>query len=453
MKPTHPAQVLNAVYRYCRIPFAKQPAKPVAYLFFIHGWKTWLADWLPGHSIIRRDKGVSKYEFYTSIAPRLLTDKNAKVYVWSYREDGFIKEFCFKHNIPYFRIEDGFLRSVALGAEKAPPLSLCFDSPVLYFDASAPSRLEQIIQTHDFAADPGLMERARTGIRRLLETRLSKYNVGEAIDIETIYGPKDRKRVLVVGQVEGDQSIIKGGSKVTINNDLVRIAARENPDAQIIYKPHPEVLRGLRKDPPQSNPRDVEDIALVMTQDVTLADSFRTVDHVYTISSLSGFEALIRGIPVTCFGMPFYAGWGATTDKLACPRRTARRTAEEIFAAAYILYPTYFDPILRKEVEFEDALDLLFWMKRNAEKQKAEHKDAEEATEALPAPVPTPLQNLLQADSTASEKKLIQIRAMRAVLDILDPPKKPATPPAAKPKKISPPAKKKSPLSRPGARG
>ena len=50
-----------------------------------------------------------------------------------------------------------------------------------------------------------------------------------------------------------------------------------------------------------------------------------------------GFEALLLGKEVHCFGMPFYAGWGATHDRLTCPREGKRRTAEEIFAAAYML--------------------------------------------------------------------------------------------------------------------
>src|SRR5690606_32647059 len=118
------------------------------------------------------------------------------------------------------------------------------------------------------------------------------------------------KRILVVGQVEGDMSIERGCNRPIDNNSFVWYVARENPGAQIIYKPHPEVLRGIRKNPPQSDPYEVSGVAQVLTEDITLADAFKTVDHVYTITSLSGFEALIRGIPVTCYGMPFYAGWG-----------------------------------------------------------------------------------------------------------------------------------------------
>ncbi|WP_244610473.1 capsular polysaccharide biosynthesis protein [Microvirga pakistanensis] len=358
-------QLAKSVYRYARIPFSKAPSR--YYVLGLSPWKDFINYWLPDRPIVRRDKAISRFSFYTSLAPWMLAEKAPEVYVWGYKYPAFVERFCRSRKIPFIRIEDGFLRSVALGATKAPPISLCFDRSSIYFDATQASDLERLLETYDFAADSQLLQRARAGIDKLVNSRLSKYNTSSDIDIETIYGPKDRKRVLVVGQVEGDASIRKGCNRQIDNNELVTIAARENPDAQIIYKPHPEVLHGTRQN--QSDPRAVRHLALVLEQDITLADTFKTIDHVYTITSLSGFEALIRGIRVTCIGMPFYAGWGATDDRQECNRRTARRSVEEIFAAAYILYPRYFDTILRKEITFEEALDLLAWMKTKATAQ------------------------------------------------------------------------------------
>jgi capsular polysaccharide export protein len=310
---------------------------------------------------VRISRWITSWYFHTLIGPLILAHPGSKVYVWGYKAPPFVDDFCRRHFIPLIRIEDGFIRSVKLGAKRIPPLSLCFDRSGMYFDATGPSDLEILLQTHDFAADPALLQRAKSGIQKLINSRLSKYNTSDSADISPIYGPKSRKRVLVVGQVEGDASIEKGCSRKIDNNDLVRIAFDENPDAQIIYKPHPEILHGTR--PKQSNPYDVRHLCLLLEQDIALADAFETVDHVYTITSLSGFEALIRGIKVTCIGMPFYAGWGVTDDRQECRRRTARRSVEEIFAAAYILYAKYFDPALKRELVFEQALDLLGQMK------------------------------------------------------------------------------------------
>ena len=48
-------------------------------------------------------------------------------------------------------------------------------------------------------------------------------------------------------------------------------------------------------------------------------------DRIETMTSLAGFEALIRDKPVGVHGMPFYAGWGLTDDRHPIVRRTRRR--------------------------------------------------------------------------------------------------------------------------------
>ncbi|SFB59587.1 capsular polysaccharide export protein [Rhizobium sp. NFR07] len=344
---------------------------PRSYVIGLRPWKRFIEFWLPGETVVRKSRFINQLHFYALIAPSILFRPGSKIYVWGYKAPAFVDAFAERWSIPLIRIEDGFIRSVALGAMRVPPLSLCFDMSGMYFDATKQSDLELTLETYDFAADGALLQRSQEGISKLVSSRLSKYNSSNDVDIDKIYGVKMRRRILVVGQVEGDASIEKGCSRKIDNNDLVRIAVEENPDAQVIYKPHPEVLQRTR--PNQSDPRAVSDICMVLDQDITLADAFRTVDHVYTITSLAGFEALIRGIKVTCIGMPFYAGWGATEDRQLCPRRTAKRTPTEIFAAAYILYPRYFNPYTKQALTFEDALDLLTRLKARPQDFKREN--------------------------------------------------------------------------------
>jgi capsular polysaccharide export protein len=66
--------------------------------------------------------------------------------------------------------------------------------------------------------------------------------------------------------------------------------------------------------------------------------------RVETMTSLAGFEALLRGKPVTTHGQPFYAGWGLTEDLCPIARRTRTVSLDELVAAALILYPHYLDP-------------------------------------------------------------------------------------------------------------
>jgi len=330
-----------------------------AFVFGLAPWRRHLRNWLPHRRIYRFSRRLGYLAFHAFCAPLILLHRKAEVVVWGYKHPEFLPTFCERHGIPLVRIEDGFLRSVALGRQGAPPLSICVDRSGIYFDPTRPSDLEKIIETYDFSSDGPLMRRAEYCLERLLDSRLSKYNAAPDVDIERLCGPKTKRRILVLGQVEGDMSLVKGLEAKIDNNDLVRIAVRENPGAQVIYKPHPEVLHRTRTDPPQSHPDAVRDICLVLDQDVALADALRTVDHVYTMTSLAGFEALIRGIGVTCLGAPFYAGWGATDDRQACPRRTARRTPLEIFAAAYIIYPRYLDPLTGERIELEQSLECL----------------------------------------------------------------------------------------------
>ena len=64
------------------------------------------------------------------------------------------------------------------------------------------------------------------------------------------------------------------------------------------------------------------------------------------MTSLLGFEALLRGRAVTTLGAPFYAGWGLTHDLGAPPtRRTARPNLAQLAHATLIGYPRYHDPI------------------------------------------------------------------------------------------------------------
>ncbi|WP_037452189.1 capsular biosynthesis protein [Sinorhizobium fredii] len=335
--------------------------KPPLFLFGFSRWKTYMRDWFPENEVTFGCVNAWPLEFDLYWKRRILRDPRTEVLAWQYKGPPRLKEFCARHSIPFHYVEDGFLRSVALGALRVPPLSLAFDVQDMYFNAEGPTDLEDILRNYDFENDIALMQRARAARQQLLASRLSKYNSGHSLDIASVYGEKTRKRVLVIGQVERDASIAYGCATKITNNDLVRLARQENPEAQLIYKPHPEVLKGTAE--AKSNPEHVRDIAMILEQDISLADALDTVDHVYTITSLSGFEALLRSITVTTVGCPFYSGWGLTDDRQPNPRRGRNLSIDEVFAAAYILYAKYLDPATKTPIEIEQALDVLARMR------------------------------------------------------------------------------------------
>ncbi len=83
------------------------------------------------------------------------------------------------------------------------------------------------------------------------------------------------------------------------------------------------------------------------------------------MTSLTGFEALLRGRPVTCYGQPFYSGWGLTRD-LHPPneRRQRRLVLDELVAGALIDYPLYLNREGTGLVTPEQALDTLAAQRR-----------------------------------------------------------------------------------------
>ncbi|MEZ5912381.1 MAG: capsular polysaccharide biosynthesis protein [Paracoccaceae bacterium] len=233
------------------------------------------------------------------------------------------------------RTEDGFLRSRGLGAALVAPLSLVIDDLGNHYDPSRESRLERLIAA---PARPDQLARAEALVRRLVRDGLSKYNAGGALpDL-----PRGH-RILVVGQVEDDASVRLGGFG-TDNLALLERARAENPGAVILYKPHPDVVAGFR--PGAIDSERAATLAEMVLPDADPAALIAAVDEVWTVTSLMGFEALLRGKPVTCLGTPFYAGWGLTRDLgPVCPRRRARPELAALAHAALIAYPRYLDPV------------------------------------------------------------------------------------------------------------
>jgi len=233
------------------------------------------------------------------------------------------------------RVEDGFIRSRGLGAALVPPLSLVTDDLGIYYNPAQPSRLEKWIATRA-TLRPDQHLRAARLIRSLTDAGLSKYNTGKPTE-----ALPDGHRILVCGQVADDASIRTGTSDITTNQALLDAVRAAHPEAVILFKPHPDVEAGLRNGA-LSDPT-AADVVITATDPAAL---LAQVQEVHTMTSLMGFEALLRGIPVTTYGAPFYAGWGLTTDRSDVPpRRRATPTLEGLAHAALIDYPRYYDPI------------------------------------------------------------------------------------------------------------
>ena len=246
-----------------------------------------------------------------------------------------------------WRVEDGFLRSRGLGAALTPPASLVTDDLGIYYDPARESRLEHLIAG---PLPPGGEARAQALIAAIVEAGLTKYNIGRGIaETEAAIARLRAARpgapvILVPGQVEDDASIKLGAVDIRTNLGLLQAVRDAEPDALLLYKPHPDVEAGLR---PGALP-DATALADLVVSGIDAGALFPLVDRVWTITSGLGFEALLRGKPVTCLGLPFYAGWGLTDDRAPVPHRRrdhAPVTLEALVHAALIAYPRYLDPL------------------------------------------------------------------------------------------------------------
>lgn len=248
--------------------------------------------------------------------------------------------------VELWRIEDGFLRSVGLGAGLARGASVGFDDEGIYFDALRPSRMERLLAER--VLSPAERARAEGLIARIRKARVTKYNVGGTGALPSV--PRDRTVILVPGQVADDAGVRRSLSATidcaacqNVNLELLRQVRARNPQAHILFKPHPDVAAGLRAG--RLEPREVEGLADQVVEGCDILDLVDLADRVETFSSLSGFEALLRGKPVTVYGMPFYAGWGLTDDLTDCARRGRRLDLATLAHVAFIDYPMTVDPV------------------------------------------------------------------------------------------------------------
>ncbi|KEQ51761.1 Capsule polysaccharide biosynthesis protein [Sphingobium chlorophenolicum] len=261
--------------------------------------------------------------------------------VWPSRVPPAAMEEAREQGVTIAKVEDGFLRSKGLGAALHPPGSVVVDRSGIYYDARFPSDMEKLLATHGFT--PALERRAARLRAMIRASGVTKYGKDEGRMIDL---PQGRRTVLAVGQVEDDLSVEFGGAGVTGNLDLLKRVRAAEPDAFIVYRPHPDVQAGLRKG--HLSDAAVLDQANAIDTGSPLMPLVQAVDEVHVLSSLTGFEALMRDRPVTVHGMPFYAGWGLTRDLAPANGRRGRSlTLDQLVAGALILYPRYLDPVTR----------------------------------------------------------------------------------------------------------
>lgn len=319
-----------------------------------------------------------KLQFITSTQAYALIQRNSshKLILWGLKETK-LETQAKERGWQVLRIEDGFIRSLGLGSNLVKPLSLVLDNQGIYFNPRCTSRLEQLLQcpqqlalarnllnAQGFASEQELLKQLRA-------LKISKYNVGvegiinfkhsNCINIQGNIALEQRKRLLVVGQVADDASIKSGCYTLRDNLSLLKEVRRLNPEAFIIYKPHPDVVSKNRKG--AISLATCFQYADQVITDFSISSCIEQVEQVHTLTSLAGFEALIAGKEVYCYGVPFYSGWGLTHDinypEEVKKRRSCQLSLETLVLTTLILYPLYLHPISNNYTSLSQILTSL----------------------------------------------------------------------------------------------
>lgn len=200
------------------------------------------------------------------------------------------------------------------------------------------SDLERLLQ--DTYIPTELLMRASAFRREVVRAGLTRIPEGEGFWRRPV---NHNRVILVVGDAEKTAFMPMGEPTSRRNLVLLKAICQSNADAYIVYKPHPEVWASMQAQGPAAQHMTLWCDECV--GDVPLAQLLPKVNEVHVMSSLAGFEALLKGKKVSCYGQTFYAGWGLTHDMVPMLERPRQITLDELVAAVMISYPHVFNRI------------------------------------------------------------------------------------------------------------
>lgn len=285
---------------------------------------------------------MNGYLFYIKSILNIFTNR---VFIgWGRKRTGqFACFLSVKFKGKFKLLEDGFIRSVGLGVDGARPFSIVEDDIGIYYDATRPSRLEEILANFEFSDE--ILQEARWCMDFITTHNISKYNNAPDITQELIekYELNKGKNILIIAQTHGDASLEYGLANQFSTLDMINAAINENPNSNILLKIHPDVLSGKKKS--DIDIANLPSQIKIISENINPISLLKHITKVYTKTSAMGFEALMCGCKCVCFGVPFYAGWGLSDDRVKAPsRRNRKLSIERLFAGAYIIYAKYIDP-------------------------------------------------------------------------------------------------------------
>lgn len=249
--------------------------------------------------------------------------------------------------------EYGLVSGLGVPSETPFKFSVMIDDLGIFFDTTRLSRTEQLIMAGEAKAEN--LVRARNLIEKLTENNIVKYNNAP---FKTFDEGKGKRRILVMDQTSGDLSISLGQCNRYTFDDMLEHALAQ-PDAHVFLKLHPETVKGVKDANFDIDRLKQRDNLTLIAEPCNAMHLIKQMDDVYVMTSGSGLEALMAGKSVTCFGVPFYAGWGLTNDMQTIANQRTERTLEDIVSAVFLRQTLWFDPVTQQSCTPEQCIDSL----------------------------------------------------------------------------------------------
>lgn len=248
----------------------------------------------------------------------------------------------------------GYTSDTEVPVKFRPVYSYFVDDMTFYFDSVACSRVEQFLNSEAFVLGDDERRHCADLIQTIVTNKLSKYNF-QPLDRPECLNVEGSK-VLVVDQTFADASVWRGHGDAATFERMLDDALKENPEATIFIKTHPD--RHLQARQCYYSKLPLEGTTRIVEIDVPVNPYtiLNEMDAVYVCTSQLGFEALLAGKKVKTYGIPIYSGWGLTEDMVSCERRTRSRSLEEVFHALYVLFSINIDPYSLKQCPLEQYL-------------------------------------------------------------------------------------------------
>lgn len=310
-----------------------------------------------------------------------------------------------KNNLPYYALEDGFIKSLSstFCEHNNLALSLVLDKKGIYYDATKPSDIEDYLVNYNTWYTMDIKTKATALIKVIIDNNIVKYNTTSSYKLKSshlmenldkrtynnLINSNVDQRVLLIDQTFGDSSITLGNAN---KNDFFKMlddAISTYKAEHVFVKIHPNVALGNKKG--YFNLKMLVDKNVnIIANDTNSMELLKYFKNVYTVTSGTGFEALMCGCNVTCYGEPFYSNYGLTIDKKNTTKQRRRDilenelTIEILVAAIFYKYSIFVDSTTNEQTTPEKIISNIINTKLKISSSMSNHKDCKkEGTESL----------------------------------------------------------------------